>query len=53
MKKSKKGQISTEVIYAIGVMMIVFFILSSINFVRTTDLGKLNDFLKKKNETYS
>ena len=46
----KKAQISTEIMYAIGVMIVIFLILTGISFTRKSDLRKTNDYLKKKSE---
>ena len=46
----KKAQISVEIMYAVGVMIIIFIILSGISFNRRIEIIKLDDFLDKKNE---
>ena len=46
----KKGQISVEVMYSVGIMIIIFIILSGISFNRKMEIIKLDDFLNKKNE---
>ncbi len=46
----RKGQISIEIMYAVGVMIIIFILLTGISFNRRYELIKLDDFLNKKNE---
>ena len=46
----KKAHISTEVMYSIGVMVVIFLILTGISFNRNRELEKTSDFLKKKSE---
>ncbi len=49
-KSAKKGQISIEVMYSVGVMLIVFFILSGLTFNQRSDLRHLDDILERKIE---
>lgn len=46
----KKGQISTEVIYSVGVMVIIFLLLTGITFNRRIDVRKSDDYLNKRTE---
>mgnify|MGYP001591403797 CR=1 FL=1 len=46
----KKGQISTEVMYSIGVMIFIFIILTGISFNRRSEVRKLDEFIEKRNE---
>ena len=48
----KKGQISLEVMYSVGIMIIIFIILSGISFERKITLDRLDRFLERKNECY-
>tara|TARA_Y100000310_G_scaffold144893_3_gene144243 strand:- start:56558 stop:56977 length:420 start_codon:yes stop_codon:yes gene_type:complete len=48
--KNKKGQISTEVLYAVGTMVLIFLLLTGITFNRKLDLKKTDDYLKKRTE---
>ena len=46
----KTGQISMEVMYAVGVMIVIFLILTGISFQHRRDIADTDEFLKKKNE---
>ncbi|MEK6903063.1 MAG: hypothetical protein AABW64_00255 [Nanoarchaeota archaeon] len=46
----KKGQISTEVIYSVGVMIVIFLLLTGITFNRRMDVRKSDDYLNKRTE---
>lgn len=48
--KSQKGQISTEIMYAVGVMILIFLLLSGISFNRRSELQKVDDHLQKRSE---
>ncbi len=50
MKPYNHGQISIEVMYSVGVMVIVFMILLGISFTRRGEVTKLEDYLNKRNE---
>ena len=45
---AKKGQISMEVLYSIGVMLIIFLILTGISFQRRIDTLDTMEFLDKR-----
>lgn len=46
----KKGQISTEVMYSVGIMILVFLILTGISFNRRSEVRKLDEFVEKRSE---
>lgn len=46
----KKGQISTEVMYSFGVMVLIFLLLLGIGFELRADLRHLDDVLQRKSE---
>ncbi len=48
--KSRRGQISTEIMYAVGVMIMIFLLLTGISFNRRGELRKMDDYLQKRNE---
>src|SRR3989344_1606277 len=48
--KSRRGQISTEIMYAVGVMIMIFLLLTGISFNRRSELRKMDDYLQKRNE---
>lgn len=48
--KSRRGQISTEIMYAVGVMIMIFLLLTGIAFNRRSELRKMDDYLQKRNE---
>ncbi len=48
--KSRRGQISTEVMYAVGVMIMIFLLLTGISFNRRGELQKMDDYLQKRHE---
>ena len=48
--RTKKGQISTEVLYAVGTMILIFLLLTGITFNRKLDIKKTDDYLKKRTE---
>src|SRR3989344_6032631 len=48
--KSRRGQISTEIMYAVGVMIMIFLLLTGISFNRRSELQKMGDYLQKRNE---
>jgi hypothetical protein len=48
--REKKGQISTEVIYSVGVMVVIFLLLTGITFNRRMDVRKSDDYLNKRTE---
>ncbi|GEM_PF-6336750 len=48
--KSRKGQISTEIMYAVGVMIMIFLLLTGVSFNRRSELRKMDDYLQKRNE---
>jgi len=50
MNVMKKAQISTEVMYSVGVMIMIFLILTGISFNRRVEIKKLDDFYEKRNE---
>ena len=49
-KESKKSQISLEVIYSVGILIIIFIILNGVTFNWKFDIRKTDDFLRKKND---
>ena len=48
--KSRRGQISTEIMYAVGVMIMIFLLLTGVSFNRRSELRKMDDYLQKRNE---
>ncbi len=48
--KSRRGQISTEIMYAVGVMIMIFLLLTGVTFNRRGELKKMDDYLQKRNE---
>jgi len=49
---TKKAQISLEVLYSVGIMIIIFIILTGISFERKNTLNRLDSYLERKNECY-
>lgn len=48
--KKKQGQISTEIMYAVGVMIMIFLLLTGVTFNRKSELRRMDDYLQKRNE---
>lgn len=48
--KPRRGQISTEIMYAVGVMIMIFLLLTGVSFNRRSELRKMDDYLQKRNE---
>jgi Na+-transporting NADH:ubiquinone oxidoreductase subunit NqrC len=48
--KQRKGQISAEVMYAVGVMLIIFIILTGISFNRRFEIRDTQEYLDKRNQ---
>lgn len=48
--KKKQGQISTEIMYAVGVMIMIFLLLTGVTFNRKSELQRMDDYLQKRNE---
>ena len=48
----RRGQISIEVMYAIGVLMIIFLILSAVAFNRQVDLQRNEEYFYKRAECH-
>lgn len=48
----KKGQISTEVMYSVGVMLLIFLMLLGISFDQRADVRHLGDIIERRNECY-
>src|SRR3989344_5839443 len=48
--KSRRGQISTEIMYAVGVMIMIFLLLTGVSFNRRGELRDMDDYLQKRNE---
>ena len=48
----KKGQIGVEIMYAVGVLLVIFIILSAIAFDRRIDIRDARDTIMKKNDCY-
>ncbi len=51
-RKQKKAQISLEVLYSVGILIIIFIILNGVTFNWRLDIRRTDDFLKKKNDCY-
>ena len=45
----RKGQISTEIIYSVGVMLLIFLLLAGITFNRKIDIRELDEYLEMRN----
>lgn len=50
--KTTKGQISTEIMYAVGVMIVIFLLLTGVTMNRKSELRKMDDYLQKRNECF-
>ena len=50
--KTKKGQISTEIMYAVGVMIVIFLLLTGVTMNRKSELRKTDDYLQKRNQCF-
>src|SRR3989344_3049599 len=48
--KPRRGQISIEIMYAVGVIIMIFLLLTGISFNRRGELRKMDDYLQKRNE---
>tara|TARA_Y100000310_G_scaffold13087_1_gene13429 strand:- start:17486 stop:17893 length:408 start_codon:yes stop_codon:yes gene_type:complete len=48
--QSKKGQISIEIMYSIGVLMVIFILLSSVTFDRKIDVERARDTVDKRSD---
>ena len=47
---SKKGQISIEIMYSVGVLMVIFILLSSVTFDKKIDVEKARDTVDKRSD---
>lgn len=47
---TKRGQISTEVIYSVGVLVVIFLLLTGITFNRKIDIRRTEDYMNKRAE---
>ncbi len=50
MAVNKRSQIGVEIMYSVGILMIIFLLLTGISFTRNIDLIKTDDYIKKRNE---
>ncbi len=48
--QSKKGQISIEIMYSVGVLMVIFILLSSVTFDRKIDVERARDTVDKRSD---
>ena len=48
----RRGQISMEVMYSVGVMMIIFIILTGISFNRRLEISHTDEYLDKHNQCF-
>lgn len=49
-KKSKKGQISIEIMYSVGVLLVIFILLTAMTFSKKIDVEITRDTVNKKND---
>ena len=48
--RSKKGQISIEIMYSVGVLMVIFILLSSVTFNKKVDVERARDTVDKRSD---
>ncbi len=46
----KKGQISIEIMYSVGVLLLIFIMLSSVTFTKKLDVERTRETVLKKND---
>ena len=46
----KKGQISIEIMYSVGVLLLIFIMLSSVTFTKKVDVERTRETVQKKND---
>ena len=49
-KKSKKGQVSIEIMYSVGVLLVIFILLTAMTFSKKIDVERTRDTIDKKND---
>lgn len=49
-RKNKKGQISIEIMYSVGVLLIIFILLTVMTFSKKVDVERTRDTVEKKND---
>ena len=50
MKVQRKGQVVMEMLFGVGVVVVIFMIMLGFTFQRQLDLENTKDLIKKKNE---
>ena len=50
MSLRKKGQISIEIMYSVGVLLLIFVMLSSVTFTKKLDVERTRETVLKKND---
>ncbi len=49
-RKNRKGQISIEIMYSVGVLLIIFILLTVMTFSKKVDVERTRDTVEKKND---
>ncbi len=49
-RKNKRGQVSIEIMYSIGVLLLIFILLTAVTFSKRVDVRKTDETVKKKND---
>ena len=49
-KRSRKGQISIEIMYSVGVLLMIFILLTAMTFSKKIDVERTRDTVAKKND---
>jgi hypothetical protein len=49
-RQSKKGQISIEIMYSVGVLLMIFILLSSVTFDKKVDVERARDTVDKRSD---
>ena len=50
LRKNKKGQVSIEIMYSVGVLLIIFLLLTVMTFNKKIDVERTRDIIDKKND---